>query len=346
MLLMTAVVAPVDHKNVVPPVAVKLAEEPAHMVWLPGRISQLGRLLTVSVLLQELEHPCALVTVTLYVPAAVMLLMTAVVAPVDHRKVVPPEAVKLAELPAHMVWLPGAMLQTGSGFTVSVLLQELEHPAALVTVTLYVPAAVMLLITAVVAPVDHKNEVPPVAVKLAEVPEHIVWLPGRISQTGSGFTVSVLLHELVHPWALVTVTLYVPAAVMLLMTAVVAPVDHMNEVPPEAVKLAELPVHIVWLPGAMLQTGLGSTVSITLQVLLHWLAFATVTLYVPAALTLQITAVVAPVDHKKVKSPVPPEAVKQVDVPWQIVLSPVILQVGNPPNGPPTKSSSEAVIDW
>jgi hypothetical protein len=32
---------------------------------------------------------------------------------------------------------------------------------------------------------------------------------------------------------------------MLLMAAVVAPVDHKNEVPPEAVKLAELPAHIV-----------------------------------------------------------------------------------------------------
>jgi hypothetical protein len=66
---------------------------------------------------------------------------------------------------------------------------------------------------------------------------------------------------------------------------------------------------------------------------------------VPAAVILERTAVVAPVDHKKVNSPSPPEAVKEVDAPWQIVLSPVILQEGNPPNGPPTKSSSEAVID-
>jgi hypothetical protein len=128
---------------------------------------------------------------------------------------------------------------------VSVLLQELEHPAPLVTVTLYVPAAVMLLMTAVVAPVDHKNEVPPEAVKLAELPAHIVWLPGAISQLGRLLTVSVLLHELEHPAALVTVTLYVPAAVTLLIAAVVAPVDHKNEVPPEAVKLAEVPAHIV-----------------------------------------------------------------------------------------------------
>ena len=66
-----------------------------------------------------------------------------------------------------------------------------------------------------------------------------------MSQIGFGFTVSVRLHVLVQPAPLVTVTVNVPVAVRLLMTAVVAPVDHKNDVPPEAVKLAELPAHIV-----------------------------------------------------------------------------------------------------
>jgi hypothetical protein len=99
------------------------------------------------------------------------------------------------------------------------------HPAALVTVTLYVPAAVRLLITAPVAPVDHKYVPPPVAVKVAELPTQIVLLP-VISQLGGGLTVSVLLQELVQPAPLVTVTEYVPAAVRLLIVALVAPVDH------------------------------------------------------------------------------------------------------------------------
>ena len=47
-----------------------------------------------------------------------------------------------------------------------------------------------------------------------------------ISHVGGGFTVNTLLHELVQPPAAVTVTLYVPAAVRLLIVAVVAPVDH------------------------------------------------------------------------------------------------------------------------
>jgi hypothetical protein len=63
--------------------------------------------------------------------------------------------VKVAELPTQIVLLP-VISQLGGGLTVSVLLQELVQPAALVTVTLYVPAAVRLLIVALVAPVDHK----------------------------------------------------------------------------------------------------------------------------------------------------------------------------------------------
>jgi hypothetical protein len=55
--------------------------------------------------------------------------------------------VKLAELPTHIVLLP-VILQLGGLLTVSILLQELVHPAVLVTVTLYVPAAVRLLIIA------------------------------------------------------------------------------------------------------------------------------------------------------------------------------------------------------
>jgi hypothetical protein len=60
------------------------------------------------------------------------------------------------------------ILQLGASFTVNIRLQELVQPAPLVTVTLYVPAAVRLLIVADVAPVDHRYVPPPVAVKLAD----------------------------------------------------------------------------------------------------------------------------------------------------------------------------------
>lgn len=44
-----------------------------------------------------------------------------------------------------------------------------EHPVLYVTVTVYVPAVVMLLIVAVVAPVLHKYEAPALAVKFVDV---------------------------------------------------------------------------------------------------------------------------------------------------------------------------------
>ena len=81
-----------------PPEAVKHVDPPWQIVLLPV-ISHAGFVTTVNVLLQELVHPAALVTVTLYVPAAVKLLIVALVAPVDHKYVPPPEALKLVELP-------------------------------------------------------------------------------------------------------------------------------------------------------------------------------------------------------------------------------------------------------
>jgi hypothetical protein len=95
--------------------------------------------------------------------------------------------------------------------------------------------------------------------------------------------------------------------------------------------------------------GLLFTVRILLQTEVHPVALETVTLYVPAAVRLQITAPVVgekpagPV-HEYVKAPLPPVAVKQVDEPWHIVLLPAILQLGTLPKGPPTKSSNAAVI--
>jgi hypothetical protein len=76
------------------------------------------------------------------------------------------------------------------------------HPAALVAVTVYVPA-VVVVIEAVVALVLHAYDVPPVAVRVAVAPEHIVGL--FTVGTGSALTVTVRLAVAVHP-VLVTVT--------------------------------------------------------------------------------------------------------------------------------------------
>jgi len=271
---------------VLPPVAVKHVEVPAQIVLRP-EISQAGFVITVNVLLQELVQPAALVTVTLYVPAAVRFLITAPVAlkppGPDQAYVPPPVAVKLVELPAHIVLFP-VISQLGFGLTVSVLLHELVHPAVLVTVTLYVPAAVRLQITAPVALKPpgpaHAYVPPPVAVKHVEVPAQIVLVPETL-QLGVGLTVSVLLHELVHPPALVTVTLYVPAVVRLQTTAPVAEKppgpDHAYVLPPVAVKHVEVPAQIVLFPDIS-QLGFGLTVSVRLHELVQLAALVTVTL--------------------------------------------------------------------
>ena len=61
--------------------------------------------------------------------------MTAVVAPVDHKYVPPPVAVKLVDVPAHIVLLP-EMLQPGGGSKVRNTLHVLSQPLAFDTVTL------------------------------------------------------------------------------------------------------------------------------------------------------------------------------------------------------------------
>ena len=136
----------------------------------------------------------------------------------------PPVAVKLVDVPVQIVLLP-VISHTGSAFTVNVLLQVEVQPEALVTVTLYVPATVKLLIVLVaeVYPPGPLQEypVPPVAVKLVDVPAQMVLLP-VITHAGSAFTVNVLLQVEVQPEALVTVAVYIPATVKLLIVAVAA----------------------------------------------------------------------------------------------------------------------------
>jgi len=129
-----------------------------------------------------------------------------VVAPVLHRNDVPPAAVSMCEPPVQIV-TGVQMLQTGPGVTVTVVLQELLQPFALVTVTVYVVVTVGLtVIAAVVAPVLQRNDVPPVAVSVDGPPAQTVGLDGVMLHTGAGVTVTVNEHELVHPLASETVT--------------------------------------------------------------------------------------------------------------------------------------------
>jgi hypothetical protein len=83
--------------------------------------------------------------------------MAAVVAPVDQRYDVPPDAVSVTLPPAQKVGGPdGVIVAVGSGLTVTVCDAGAEvQPFVSVVVTVYVPL-VETLMAAVVAPVDQR----------------------------------------------------------------------------------------------------------------------------------------------------------------------------------------------
>jgi len=124
----------------------------------------------------------------------------------------------------------------------------------------------------------HRNDVPPEAVSVDEPPTQKDESEIAMLHVGPGFTVTVVEHELVHPLALVTVTVYVVVDVgFTVIEAVVAALLQRNDVPPDAVNVDEPPTHIDGLDGVMLHVGAGLTVTVVEHVLLHPFAFVTVT---------------------------------------------------------------------
>jgi hypothetical protein len=169
----------------------------------------------------------ASVVVTVYVPL-VLTVMAAVVAPVDQRYDVPPEAVSVTLPPAQNVVGPdGVMVAVGSGLTVTVCDAGAEvQEFASVVVTVYVPD-VDTAMAAVVAPVDQRYDVPPEAVSVTLPPaQNVVGPDGVMVAVGSGLTVTVCdAGAEVQELASVVVTVYVPE-VDTVIAAVVAPVDQ------------------------------------------------------------------------------------------------------------------------
>ena len=206
----------------------------------------------------------------------------------------------------------------GNGLTVTVVEHELLQPFASVTVTVYVVVTVGLtVIDAVVAPVLHRNDVPPDAVSVDEPPIQIAGFAGVMLHTGNGFTTTVVVHELLQPLPSVTVTVYVVVTVGLtVIEAVVAPVLHRNDVPPDAVSVFEPPRQMDKLPQVMLHTGNGFTVTVVAHELVHPNALVTVTVYVVLDVGFTVMeAVVAPVLQRK---EFPPDAVSVVEPPSQM----------------------------
>src|SRR5215216_4323439 len=233
---------------------------------------QTGAGFIVTVVEHELVHPLASVTVTVYVVVEVGLtVIEAVVAALLHRNDVPPDAVSVDEPTIQIDGLEGVMLQTGAGFIVTVTEQELVHPLASVTVTVYVVVeAGFTVMEDVVAALLQRNDVPPDAVSVDEPPTQIDGLAGVMLHTGAGLIVTVVEHELVHPLASVTVTVYVVVeGGLTVMEAVVAALLQRNDVPPVAVSVDEPPTQMEGLDGVMLHVGGGVTVTVTAHVLLQ-----------------------------------------------------------------------------
>ena len=112
------------------------------------------------------------------------------------------------------------------------------------------------MIDEVVAPVLQRNATPPPAVSMCESPGQIV-TGGQIAHTGAGpgFTTTVAVHVLLQ-LPLDTVTVYVVVTVgVTVMEAVVAPVLHRNDAPPDAVRVTGAPEQIFEVDGVMLQVG-------------------------------------------------------------------------------------------
>ena len=181
-----------------PPEAVRVAVAPEQIVAL-FTVGE-GSAFTVTVPAAVAVQPAALVAVTVYVPAVVVVIAV-VVAPVLHEYDAPPVAVRVAVAPEQIAGL--FTVGEGSAFTVTVPAAVAVQPAALVAVTVYVPA-IEVVIDVVTAPVLHEYDVPPVAVNVAVAPAHIVGL--LTAGVGLAFTVTVPAAVAVQPAALVAVT--------------------------------------------------------------------------------------------------------------------------------------------
>src|ERR1035437_1430693 len=182
-----------------------------------------GVLSNVVVAVPVAVHPLAPVTVTLKVPA-VLTDIACVAAPVGHKKVPVPFAVKVVLDVVQFNARPLSVMPDAGGVlsNVVVAVPVAVHPLAPVTVTLKVPA-VLTVIACVVAPVDQKEVPGPFADKGGLDVVQFNARPLSVMPDAGGVlsNVVVAVPVAVHPLAPVTVTLKVPA-VLTVIACVVA----------------------------------------------------------------------------------------------------------------------------
>jgi hypothetical protein len=132
----------------------------------------------------------------------------------------------------------------------------------------------------VVSPVLHRYVVPPEAAKVVTFPKQAVTLFPAFA-IGISFTITVTLSSSdCVPFELNTVTVYiVVASGETAIFAVVCPVLHRYDAPPDAMSEILSPLHIATFVPALASINSVSTETITLSLNSHPLEFVPVTVY-------------------------------------------------------------------
>src|SRR5450759_2034325 len=342
-------VLPSDHEYVPPPLAVSVV---LGVVQFNARpllllIDAVGTVLSnVVVALAVAVHPMAPVTVTVKVPAVLTVSAADVpttVLPSDHEYVPPPLAVSVVFGVVQFNARPLLLLIDAVGTVLSnvvVALAVAVHPLAPVTITVKVPAVLTISaadVPTTVLPSDHEYDVPPLAVSvvLGVVQFNARPLLLLIDAVGTVLSnVVVALAVAVHPMAPVTVTVKVPAVLTVSAAdapTTVLPSDHEYVPPPLAVSVVLGVVQFNARPLLLLIATVGkvlSNVVVALAVAVHPMAPVTVTVKVPAVLTISaadVPTTVLPSDHEY---DVPPLAVTLIDAVVQVrTVVPVLLVI-------------------
>ena len=219
--MIDCVTAPVDQRFPVSEDDVNVIVLPAQNVAGPLMVGVAGTGFVVTTNAADVAaQPLASVTVTLYEPPAETVI-DCVVAPVDQRFPVAEEEVSVIVAPGQKDVGPLMVGGAPVGVTVTANGADVaEQPLALVTVTVNEPAA-DTAIDCVVAPVDQRLPVGEDEVSVIVLPMQKEVGPVMAGETGLAAT--TLASDVAEPRALVTVTVYEPAAVTAI-DCVVAPV--------------------------------------------------------------------------------------------------------------------------
>ena len=140
----------------------------------------------------------------------------------------PPLAVLVTLVVAQVRFVVPVILAVGvTIFCVTLVVAVAVHPLAPVIVTVYVPGEVMVAIALVPKLFDHRYVPPPLAVLVTLVVAHVRLVDPMILAVGVTIScVTAVVAVAVHPFAPVTVTVYMPGFVIVAMALVPNPFDH------------------------------------------------------------------------------------------------------------------------